>query len=101
PDRVGEDVQPVHLHQHGGVVHEGDAQLALADPDRRRGRGRGIDVAGPSARESLAAPARDLRDRRLAGDLVVEPLAVEMDAEATGRSWAGEDTEDRADARVE
>ena len=36
PDRVGEDVEAVHLHEQRRVIHERHAQLAASDARRRR-----------------------------------------------------------------
>ena len=56
PDRVGEDVEPLGLDQHGGVADPGDPHLAA----RRRGaaaRSGGPGHASGQAARSLAPPS--------------------------------------------
>src|SRR5207237_8921959 len=89
PDRVGEHVDAVHLDEHGGVVDESDAQLSFRHPHGRSRRRRRIGEIGPSAGSAVSPPADEVGQRRVAEDLVVEQLAVEMVAHPAVRVRAG------------
>ena len=86
PDRVGQDVDAVDLHQHGRVADPGDPHLRTGDGGRRHGRGnrRAFRPMPALAAQPAVEEATRIEPGRLAHAGIEEAVAVKMVADRPG-----------------
>ena len=91
PDRIGQDVQPVHLDEDGRVVDERDAHRAAPDAVRGIGRRRDLRPLSPRTRLAGPHPLDEIPEASGPGRSLVSETAAQRDVDAE-RTQSGSGT---------
>src|SRR5437588_4174104 len=92
PDRVGENIEAVHLNKHGRMIDEGDAQTPINNARGRRLPRLRISPLIPTARLAIQLPAQEIYKTFASGRVkITEPVTVEVIRLRAAIAWGAED----------